>query len=104
MLLAFPAVHVLMAMAPKELPRADEIHLNGWVLAFTLGLSVLTALVSSLVPALRAASVDPAEALKYDASRGMIAMARRDSAMDSWLPKLPRPLCLPWVPGFFCTP
>ena len=51
-LLAFPAVHVLIAMAPKELPRADEIHLNGWVLAFTLGLAVLTALVSSLFPRL----------------------------------------------------
>ena len=70
-LLAFPAVRVLVAMAPKELPRADEIHLNGWVLAFTLVLSVLTALVSSMLPALRAAKVDPAEALKYDASRGM---------------------------------
>jgi putative ABC transport system permease protein len=51
-LLAFPAVHVLVAMAPKELPRADEIHLNGWVLAFTLGLTVLTALMSSMLPAL----------------------------------------------------
>ena len=71
-LLAFPAVHVLVAMAPKELPRADEIHLNGWVLAFALGLAVLTALVSSMLPALRAAKVDPAEALKHDTSCGMI--------------------------------
>ena len=70
-LLAFPVVHVLVAIAPKELPRADEIHLNSWVLAFTLGLAVLTALVSSMLPALRAAKVDPAEALKQDASRGM---------------------------------
>ena len=45
-LLAFPAVHVLVAMAPKELPRADEIHPKGWVLGFTLGLAVLTSLVS----------------------------------------------------------
>jgi putative ABC transport system permease protein len=70
-LLAFPAVHVLVAMAPKELPRADEIHLNGWVLAFTLGLTALTALVSSMLPALRAAKVDRTEALKHDAWRGM---------------------------------
>jgi len=69
--LAFPAVRVLVSMAPKELPRADEIHLNGWVLAFTLGVAVLTALVSSVLPALRAAKVDPAEALKHDTSRGM---------------------------------
>jgi len=70
-LFAFPAVRVLVAMAPKELPRANEIHLNGGVLVFTLALAVLTALVSSMLPALRAAKVDPAEALKYDISRGM---------------------------------
>jgi putative ABC transport system permease protein len=70
-LLAFPAVRVLVAMAPQQLPRAQEIHLNGWVLVFTLGLAVLTALVSSMLPAVRAAKVDPALALKHDASRGM---------------------------------
>jgi predicted permease len=70
-MLAYPAIRLLVAMAPKELPRSSEIHLNGWVLAFTLGLGVLTALVSSMLPALRAAKVDPAEALKHDASRGM---------------------------------
>jgi len=70
-LLAFPAVRILVTMAPRELPRTNEIHLNGWVLLFTLGLAVLTALVSSLLPALRAAKVDPAEALKHDTSRGI---------------------------------
>jgi predicted permease len=70
-LLALPAVRVLVAMASKELPRADEIHLNGWVLLFTLCLAVLTALTSSIVPALKAAKTDPAESLKHDASRGM---------------------------------
>lgn len=70
-LLAFPAVRVLVAMAPKELPRSADIHLNGWVFAFTLALCVATALFSSMLPALRAARVDPAEALKHDASRGI---------------------------------
>ncbi len=70
-LLTFPAVRVLVAMAPKDLPRTNEIHLNGWVLGFTLALSVLTALASSVLPALKAAKVDPAETLKQDASRGM---------------------------------
>jgi Acidobacterial duplicated orphan permease len=70
-LLAFPTVRVLVAMAPKELPRTSEIHLNGWVLGFALALSVVTAMMSSMVPAMRAAKVDPAEALKSDSSRGM---------------------------------
>jgi len=70
-LLAGPAVHLLVAMAPDGLPRAAEIHLNGWVLAFTLGLSLLTTIASSLIPARRASKIDPVEALKQDSSRGM---------------------------------
>jgi predicted permease len=69
--LAFPLVRVLVAMAPKELPRASEVHVNLWVLGFALLLAVATAVLSAMLPALRAAKVDPAEALKSDASRGM---------------------------------
>lgn len=70
-LLAGPAVRLLVAMAPAGLPRAAEIHLNGWVLGFTLGLSLLTTVASALIPARKAAKVDPAEAMKQDSSRGM---------------------------------
>jgi putative ABC transport system permease protein len=70
-LLAAPAVRILVAMAPRELPRAAEIHLNMWVLAFTVGIAALTALAASVFPAMRAAKVQAAEALKHDASRGM---------------------------------
>lgn len=70
-LLAFPMVRVLVAMAPKELPRTSEIHLNMWVLWFAVGLSAAAAVLSAMLPAMRAAKVDPAEALKSDSSRGM---------------------------------
>jgi predicted permease len=70
-LLAWPAVRLLVAQAPAQLPRATEIHLSLPVLAFTLCVSVLTAVLSSLVPALRAAKADPAEALKQNVLRGM---------------------------------
>ncbi len=70
-LLAIPALHALLTIAPQDLPRAAEIHLNGWVLAFTLGLSLTTTLISSLLPARRASKVDPADALKQDSSRGI---------------------------------
>jgi predicted permease len=76
-LLAAPAVRILVAMAPSELPRATEIHLNLWVLVFTAGISALAALAASIFPALRAAKVEAAEALKHDASRGI---SRRGSA------------------------
>ncbi|HEX3436890.1 MAG TPA: ABC transporter permease [Pseudacidobacterium sp.] len=72
-MLAVPVLHALLAMAPADLPRAAEIHLNGWVLASTLGLSLLTTVVSSLLPARKAAKIDPAEALKGDSSRGITA-------------------------------
>jgi putative ABC transport system permease protein len=81
-LLAVPAVQIMVAMAPKELPRATEIHLNGWVLAFTVGIAALAALSASVFPAMRAAKVQAAEALKHDASRGMTrrgAATLRDS-------------------------
>lgn len=70
-LLAFPVIHILVAMAPRELPRANAIHLDGWVLIFTLAAAMLTAISASLLPALRSGTVDPAEALKHDASRGI---------------------------------
>jgi putative ABC transport system permease protein len=72
-LLAVPVLRVLLAMAPADLPRAAEIHLNGWVLAFTLTLSLLTTVLSSLVPARKATKIDPVEALKADSSRGISA-------------------------------
>jgi predicted permease len=70
-LLAFPTVRLLVAMAPQELPRTSEIHLNLRVLGFALALSAVTAVLSAILPAMRAAKVDPAEALKNDSSRGM---------------------------------
>ena len=70
-LLAMPAVRMLVAIAPAQLPRASEIHLNGWVLAFTACISMLTALLASILPAMRAAKVNAADAMKQDASRGM---------------------------------
>jgi putative ABC transport system permease protein len=38
---------------PSSLPRADEIGIDGRVLAFSIGLAVLSALLVALVPALR---------------------------------------------------
>ncbi len=72
-LLALPVLRILLVMAPADLPRAAGIHLNGWVLAFTLALSLLTTILSSLVPARRASKIDPVEALKADSSRGISA-------------------------------
>ena len=46
----------LVALSPSELPRVNEIHLDGWAFAFTLALAVTTGIVFGLVPAFRASS------------------------------------------------
>ncbi|MFN7995060.1 MAG: ABC transporter permease [Bryobacteraceae bacterium] len=60
---------MLLALAPADLPRLDEIGINTVVLAFTLLLSVGTGLLFGLFPAREAARRDPQEALK-DGGRG----------------------------------
>ncbi len=72
LLLAAWGVRVLAALAPEEIPRASEIAVNPAVLAFSLGLSLVTALVCGLVPALQASRPDVVDALR-DSSRGLTA-------------------------------
>jgi predicted permease len=71
MAMAAPIVELLASIAPADLPRAGEIHLNFWVFAFTAGIALLATVAASLVPARQAARVDPISALKQDSSRGM---------------------------------
>jgi predicted permease len=54
---------VLAASAPVDLPRLHEVRVNGDVLAFGLGLSLLTGVVFSLLPAWRLGRTHPQAAL-----------------------------------------
>ncbi|MEO8680047.1 MAG: ABC transporter permease [Vicinamibacterales bacterium] len=53
--LAAAGIRTLVAAAPATLPRLGEIALDGTVLLFTLGMTLATALVFGLGPALQAA-------------------------------------------------
>jgi putative ABC transport system permease protein len=64
MLLAWRATSALVAVAAKQLPRADEIHMDGTVLGFTLAMSLVTVVIAGIVPALRSSRVDITESLK----------------------------------------
>jgi putative ABC transport system permease protein len=54
----------LASLAPKEVPRLNEIHLDAPVLWFGLAASLFTGILFGLMPALRTAGADPNDALK----------------------------------------
>lgn len=63
-LLARWGLDVLVALSPRDIPRLDEIRIDRWVLGFTLGVSLLTALLFGLFPALQASRPELNESLK----------------------------------------
>jgi|CXWL01.1.fsa_nt_gi putative ABC transport system permease protein len=62
--LGFAGVKGLVASLPTNVPRADEIGVDGWVLAFTAVAAVLTGLVFGMAPAWKISSTDVNETLK----------------------------------------
>jgi putative ABC transport system permease protein len=64
-------LELLRATAPADLPRLDEIELNGLVLGFALALSLATGFVFGIAPALHGIARDLTAALR-DESRGTV--------------------------------
>jgi len=59
-------VRTLVAIAPAgRIPRLDEVHVDLWVMVFTIGLSLATGIIFGLVPALQSARRAPSEALAH---------------------------------------
>jgi putative ABC transport system permease protein len=63
-LLAVWGMDILVSLNPGNIPRLGDARIDGRVLGFTLALSVLTALVFGLAPALVASKPDLIEAIK----------------------------------------
>ena len=68
-LLAYWSVPFLRRWLPESLPRADEVAVNGPVLAFSLAICALTAVAFALLPALTGSRAAVVGSLK-DGSRG----------------------------------
>jgi predicted permease len=64
LLLAFWGVGLLRTIIPENLPRADEIGINGGVFGFTLLISLGAGILFGLIPALQASKVNLSDALK----------------------------------------
>jgi predicted permease len=69
-------IRLLLALSAGQLPRGTNVHLDGTVLLFALGLSIATGLLFGLVPALRASRAVLAGTLR-EAGRSVAGGARR---------------------------
>jgi putative ABC transport system permease protein len=76
LLVAYLGLGSLLAVAPTDLPRASDVHLDGWVFAFTFLVSLLTGVLFGLAPALEASRTGINEALKEGAGRASAAPGR----------------------------
>jgi putative ABC transport system permease protein len=57
-------VRVLVALAPPDIPRLDEVTIDPGALGFTAGISLLTGMLFGLAPAWKALRSNPNEILK----------------------------------------
>jgi putative ABC transport system permease protein len=69
-LLAWWGVDLLRASGPQDVPRLNEIRINGVVIFFTLGVSFVSTLLFSLVPALQVTRPQVSESLQEGARTG----------------------------------
>jgi putative ABC transport system permease protein len=75
--IAFWGNSLFVSLLPANVPRADQIGVNRWVLAFTLAISILTGVVFGLIPALSASKPDLNETLKEGGRSGTGGVRQR---------------------------
>jgi len=76
-LVANLGVEALLALAKDQLPRADQIGVDGTVVAFTLCLSVLCGILFGIAPALQGSRYKLQEALKEGGRSGTDTSGRK---------------------------
>ncbi len=70
-------IHSLIALNPARLPHMEGITLDGRVLAFTLGVSVVTGIIFGLAPAIQGSALNLSDSLKEN-ERGSTEGIRRN--------------------------
>ena len=84
LLLSTWGVELLVALGPRELPRLNELAVNGRVAAFAVAVSMLTGVVFGVAPALHASRADLNETLK-DGTKGSAGGPARARARQALL-------------------
>jgi len=75
LLIALWGVDGLVRLSPASLPRLNDVGVDGVVLAFTAGLSILTGILFGLAPAIQGSRVDLQQVMR-DATRSASAGGR----------------------------
>jgi putative ABC transport system permease protein len=70
-LVALPALRLLIELAPREIPRLADVRLNFDAILYSFFVSLVTMAVAALLPLWRSWQVDPAGAMKQDSARGL---------------------------------
>jgi predicted permease len=70
LLVAYGSLRVVRAINPGNIPRLEEISINGSVLAFTFGVALVTGILFGLAPAWRAVKLDLNTSLKAGGRSG----------------------------------
>src|SRR3984957_1122012 len=82
LLFAYGALRVMIALAPSDLPRLNDIGIDGLVLLFTVGITIVAGLWFGSMPSLRYAGVRVATGLR-DAGRSVSASRERHRARNA---------------------
>jgi predicted permease len=77
--IAVAGVRIFVAAAPAGIPRIHEVEVSFPVLVFTAALSIVTALLFGILPALRSMRADPQAAIQNNSTR--VANTRQGSHM-----------------------
>jgi putative ABC transport system permease protein len=77
LLLALWLKDMLVAFSPSDIPRLDEIRLDWRVLGFTVGITLLTTLLTGIAPALSLSKPNLTSALKEGGQKGGVGQGSR---------------------------
>jgi putative ABC transport system permease protein len=70
-------VELILSLAPADLPRMQEVQIDWRVFLFALALSLATAILIGITPAIEATRIDPLESLKEGGRGGGPSRGRR---------------------------
>ena len=82
LLFAYGGLRVLIALAPSDLPRLNDIGIDGPVLLFTLGVTIVAGLLFGSMPSLRYAGVRVGTGLR-ETGRSVSASRERHRARNA---------------------